>query len=216
VSNLTAWIVGIAAIILIGVIWGYFEGRRAKKLREACEAAGYRFTEDDLGDEELEQLPLFRTGRGNDVRSVWQGQADGVDVRLFDFEYTSGRGDSSKMITQTVVAMAVEGGPIPRFYARPRTVMDKIGTSFGGIDVMVPDAGKLEKRYRIRGDDEHAILDVFTTAAGQWLGGRKGWATEGQGRWVIVFRPGKKVKPKDAVGLIDEAMGFYRLLSLPG
>ncbi len=215
-SNLTAWVAGIGAIILIGVIWGYFEGLRAKKLRAACESAGYRFTEEELGDAEIERLALFRTGRGNDVRNVWQGEVEGVPFRLFDFEYTSGKGDGAKMITQTVVAMAVDGGPLPRFYARPRTLMDKLGTALGGVDVIVPDAEKMMKRYRIRGDDEHAILDVFTTNAGRWLGERRGWAAEGDGGWMLVYRPGKKVKPKDAAGLIDEAMGFYRLLSTAG
>ncbi|MCP4775559.1 MAG: hypothetical protein GY880_15100, partial [Planctomycetaceae bacterium] len=113
----------------------------AKKRKEALMALatemGLQFSavqdEDLLG--KMKMFSLFNRGRARKMRNVMTTETDVARLSIFDYQYTTGGGESSHTYRQTVVALESEALVMPVFSLRPEGFFHKLGAAIGMQDI---------------------------------------------------------------------------------
>jgi hypothetical protein len=209
---IAAVVVFVVALILIT---RRVERNRTEALRQASVAIGFGF--EDTGDVEqiraLGELPLYDRGHGRHVKSVMSGRTAGGDVRIFDYQYTTGGGKESHTWRQTVALYSGGGHGLPDFVLSPENVFHKLGQLLGYQDIDFESSPVFSSRYLLRGADEAAIRSAFTADTLGFLEQQQGWTVEVQGGNVGIYRAGKRVKPEEIGAFLEETAAVLRALT---
>jgi hypothetical protein len=210
----------LAVLAIVGVGAAIVAVRRARTRRTdatalASQTMGFTFEEE--GDFELMKsfadLPLFRNGHSRKVRNVMTGRTSGRDVKLFDYQYTTGGGEHSHTAVQTVALFPGGSGGMPDFLLAPENVFHKIGQIFGYQDIDFETSPEFSSHYLLRGRDEEAIRSAFTADALAFLRERPGWNVEAQSGTVAVYRAGRRCRPEDLRTFLTDAESLLRALT---
>src|SRR5262249_59859928 len=86
---------------------------------------------DGLTLEQLAHFQLFSQGTSRKIRNLMQGKAEQLEVKVFDYEYALGSGESLETPAQSVVCFCAPDLSLPSFSLRPRTLLQKIAAFFG-------------------------------------------------------------------------------------
>ncbi len=105
---------------------------------------------------------LGNRGRSQQIAHVMEGDFRGHKICLFDFKYVTGSGKRRSTHRQTVLITPAPAG-LPSFQLRPENVFHKIGKAFGYQDIDFSSHPTFSKRYLLRGNDEKAIRQAFTS-----------------------------------------------------
>ena len=98
-------VVAVLALIAGIVMLSYrIERKRTEALAAACQGMGLTFEpEGDLASLQAQgDLPLYNHGHSKKLKNVMRGQVRDRDVRIFDYQYTTGGGKNSHTWMQTV------------------------------------------------------------------------------------------------------------------
>ncbi len=185
-------------IVTIGILAQRAGRRRTEELQSAAFSLGYDFLETDptVLSGELTDLPFFARGRRGRVRNVWRRRGGEGESLLFDYRFTQGGGQHQSNVHQTVFARQGQA-ELPRFQLRPEHTFHRIGAGFGMQDIDFEDAPHFSKLYLVQGDDEEAVRTQLGVQARNWLELNPGWTAEGQGRWLVLTRAAKRVRPSE-------------------
>ncbi len=207
--NLLPVIVPLALVPIIIVV--YVIGRRAQQkrnedLRAAAGAMGFAFEDHAVLDDIRARgdLPLYGHGHTRRVSNVLTGRVGDQEVKLFDYQYTTGSGKQSNTRRQTVALFPGGGQRLPDFVLAPENVFHKIGQAFGYQDIDFDSHPVFSSRYLLRGANDYAIRAAFSPAALSFFEQQQGWHVEVKGGTVGIYRGGKRCNPNNLAAFLDE------------
>jgi hypothetical protein len=191
-----------------------WEKKRTAAMKEFAEEMGFDFV--GLPDSgmlgEVGGLFLFEQGHSKRFGNLMRGEANGLELRLFDYWYTTGSGKHKSTHVQTVLCFLLPEGRLPAFSMRPQNFFHKIGTWFGYQDINFESHPKFSDYYLLRGNAEDAVRQLFTPAALDHFETVKGACVEGGGDVLVYYRAAKRLDPKNLRSLMEE--GFQALAAL--
>jgi len=211
-------VVAVLALIAGIVALSYrVERKRTEALAAACQGMGLVF--EPAGDLDALRaqgdLPLYNHGHSKKVKNVMSGQIRDRDVRIFDYQYTTGGGKHSHTWMQTVVLFPRAGERLPELLLAPESLFHKIGQVFGYQDIDFDTSPDFSSHYLLRGPDEMAIRSTMSADALAFFGQHQGWHVEAKDRTVGIYRAGKRCQPEDAPTYVAEVQDVLRVL-VPG
>jgi hypothetical protein len=189
--------------------------RRTEQLKEMAGRMNFTFTPEAESNllQELSQFHLFKQGRSKKIRNVLTGQAGDMEVRLFDYQFTTGSGQHSSTHHQTVMLFESQKLQFADFELRPEHLFHKIGGAFGYQDIDFDDSPEFSKQYLLRGPDERAVRDVFQRPIRKHLEGQRRVSAEGAGGRLVFYRMGKRVKPEELREFIKDGVQLLTLMA---
>jgi len=189
--------------------------RRTEALRAACDSMGFAFEEKgDVAEvRSRADLPLFDRGHTRRVTNVMTGRVGDQEVKLFDYQYTTGGGKESHTSRQTVVLFPGGGPRLPDFVLAPENVLHKIGQAFGHQDIDFDSNPVFSSRYLLRGRDDYAIRSAFSPDTLSFFEEHQGWHVEVQGGTVGIYRAGKRCAPENVTMFLEESRAVLHALT---
>ncbi len=211
-------LVGFAVVALVAAIWALVrraDRARTEALQQASIAAGLTF--EATGDVDqmraLGDLPLLRQGHSKRIRNGMSGRQGASEVKLFDYQYTTGGGEHSHPWRQTVALYPGGGRSLPEFVLAPEHLFHKIGQLLGYQDIDFESNPGFSSRYLLRGRDETAIRAAFRPETLAFLEQEQGWTVEVHAGTVAIYRAGKRVKPEELGTFLQESYSVLRALT---
>lgn len=199
----------LVALVVTGIIF-ILAYRRAQQRQSAlagiASTLGFSFRSFDAEwTKPLGEFPIFKRKGSPQVKNLMRGVKEGKEVLLF--EYTFSEGDAVR--NQTAVCWRLRADSFPRFELGPEGFFQSI---FEGGDIDFASHPEFSNRYLLKGPDEQAIrglfqprvLDAFTSR-------REFWVAQGDGEWLVVYRPRITVRPTadEVRKLLDEAFSLF-------
>lgn len=204
------WLYFLPGLLLVAAIIGlfvYLDRRRSKKIEAVAQSLSLTFRRKPTDSDKA--LPvgsyLANEGHGRLVSNVLEAaRSDELNFTLFDYQYTVGYGKSSSTYYQTVTRMQSGVFHLPAFILFPETFFAKMGKMFGRSDINFPESPEFSRKFVLRGDDETAIRALFTPALRQALEAHERLTVEGAGELLFIFRAGRRAKPEELPGRIEQ------------
>ncbi len=203
---------GIIILIVAAVILAWWhEKKRRKRMREIAGSLGFIYQEkgDPLLFSLVDQFYLFSQGRSRRIYNVLKGRTGDSDVTIMDYQYTTGGGKNSSTFRQTVILFDSELLELPAFALRPENVFHKIGSAFGYQDIDFESHPEFSKKYLLRGINEEAVRNTFDYDLLSYCERQKNLFLEGEGRKLIYYRSGKRIKPEEIKSFLHEGMTVF-------
>jgi hypothetical protein len=208
------WVViGGFAVVLLAVWLGIssmMARRRSRAVAAVAAEMGFSFEEKSKGPERGEDLKtwLFQRGTGKTFRNVMAGSTGGLKAGLFDYSYVVSDGNNAKTVAQTVAAFARPGLAMAEFEIEPMGIVQKIGEALTHKNIRFDTHPDLAHEYQIRSPEVEQTRELFTGDLLTYLEGldtQKKWRLEGLGETLILYRSGKRVRPEELKGFLEEA-----------
>lgn len=212
---------GVLAIAGVCAYVAYLgEKKRTEAMRQVAEELQFDFVPKDdgtlLGDLARGNFHLFSQGSGKRWYNVLRGQANDLEVTVFDYNYSTGGGKSRHTWRQTVVGFRLPGPGLPAFALRPENLLHRIGRLFGYRDITFEDHPAFSSRYLLRGPDEESIRRLFADRALSYYEGTEGLSTEGGGDRLLFYRHNQRVDPAALRSFLEEGFKVLALFHPPG
>ncbi len=190
------------------------EKKRLEDLQRAADELGFEFL--PQGDASLLQslgnFQLFSQGRSRNLSHLLRGRANDLEVTIFDYRYTVGSGKNSHTLNHTVICFRFTGDPLPQFSLRPENFADKIGGWFGFKDIDFETHPAFSRQYLLRGADEPAIRQLFTSQVLEFYQQKPGLSTEAAGNQLVFYRHAARIKPQEVRSFMAEGFGVLTLV----
>lgn len=196
----------------------FWQRARARQRTEALERLasemGFAFEpEADLDQlRALGDLPLYGHGRARHARNALTGRVDHDEIKVFDYQYTTGGGRDQQTWRQTVVLFPGSAHALPDFVLAPENVLHRIGQLFGYQDIDFDSSPAFSRLYLLRGPDETAIRSAFDVSALAFFAERPGWSVEARSGSVCVYRAHRLCAADQLRALVDDARAVLRAL----
>lgn len=198
---------GIAATVLFVIARHLVERRRRGALEAAVQQMGLQFLPEDgwIAREPFTSLPCFARGHSPTFLNV----AFGDRLWVFDFRYTEGRGRDSSEYTQTVAAVQLASGDdLADFSLQPERIYDRVAPRLSDQDLDFDSDTAFSNAFRLRGSDEKATRALFEPELRRPLLDASDLCLEGEGRWIVIWRQDRRVKPGELPAFIARARGI--------
>jgi len=189
------------------------EKARSAQLEVVSDELGLQFQSE--GNPEIQDLHnhfrLFDQGHARKNRNVMSGQTENVGITIFEYRYTTGGGKNQETHQQTLISFHSPTLSLPKFELRPENLFHKIGQMFGYKDIDFDTHPLFSKRYLLRGQDEDAVRELFTSEVLEFFESQKKVSVEAAGDRLIYFRAGKRIKPNQTRQFMEEGFRIYSL-----
>ena len=209
--------VGISVISLVYSAWA--RRKRREALQQIAIEMGYSFT---LEDKEFNAqittaspLEILSKGRNRKAYNLLRGQKRDAQVLLFDYQYTTGNGKNNEIHRQTLGILSLEQAELVPFTLRGRGFFDKVAAKFGQEEVQIDAAPEFSKKYLVKGSNEEAVRKVFTPRVVEFFTQQKNLACEVVENQVLIYNPGRTVKPEEVRSFLDRAVQLLELMQQP-
>ena len=206
-------ILGVLLVIALAV---YYNWRTAKKRREAMQELandlGFTFhlKDDTVLQSWFEGFHLFSQGRSRKLFNILRGKTQELDLAIFDYRYTTGRGKNQQTHSLTVLCFNSANLQLPAFVMRPESFWHRIGMALlGGQDIDFDTHPDFSKMFLLRGKDEVAIRETFNVDVLEHFEQFPGISVEGEENLLIYYRNGTKVAADKIRPFMEE--GFETL-----
>ena len=204
----------VAAVVVLAsiLLWAWLhEKQRRAALEAAATELGLTYAPDDGGFDlnRLDACRLLTLGRRGRARHMMRGRIDDVGVAIFDYQYATGSGRSTRTSRQTVAAFDIGMADLPRFELRPENLLHKLGQTMGMRDIDFEDFPVFSSKYLLRGDDEARIRQRVRIEVSEHLDAHGGWSIEGGEGWIIFYRANQRVPAADLGAFFDDAWDVY-------
>jgi hypothetical protein len=158
----------------------------------------------------LGSFHLGSQGHSKSVTNLLRGRSNNLEVAIFDYRFVTGSGKHKHTWNQTVISFRFDGPALPTFSLRPENFGHKIGKWFGYQDINFESHPDFSRKYLVRGSQEQAIRELFTTKVLDYYQDKSGLSTEGSGNTLLFYRHAKRVQPPAIRSFMEE--GFEVLL----
>lgn len=210
-SILFGCVVGGLAIVGV-IVWivHQHEKKRTEAMRAIAADIGLNFsaTKHEALLAKLQSFTLFNKGRSRKMKNVMTAETDLAQLTIFDYQYTTGGGDSSRTHHQTVIAMESESLCIPEFTLRPEGFFDKVGATLGFQDIDFADHPEFSRLFVLKGKNEEAIRHFFDAEMLEMFTHRQGM-TINCGPGVFIYLRGGRKKPEEIQGFMAEGYDVF-------
>jgi hypothetical protein len=217
------WIVPVLVILcVVGliVLLMVFEARRQRLRTEAfakvASEMGFEFfpTGQDGFWGDLSNFHLFQQGHSKQFRNLMRGTASGLEVGIFDYQFTTGHGKHSVRWRQTAIGFRSPDLDLPDFGMRPESFWHRLGQWFGYSDINFDSHAQFSKQYVLRGSSELHVRELFREPLLDYFTDHAGMNVEGHGDRLLVYWQARQMGP-DQVRELMEA-GFETLAQFRG
>ncbi len=205
----------ITAVILVVGFLGFIFWRMEKKRTEqfALISAKLKLNFFPKGSsslfERLKTFHLFSKGRSRKIKNLMEGEANKVELAIFDYQYTTGGGEHSHTYRQSILFFRSPKLYLPGFSLRPENVFHKIGGAFGYKDIDFETHPIFSKSYLLRGDNEAAIRGLFNNKLLNFIQSQQKISIEGSGDQLIFYRNKNRVKPEEVESFMEEGFQVF-------
>jgi len=205
----------ITAVILVVGFLGFIFWRMEKKRTEqfALISAKLKLNFFPKGSsslfERLKTFHLFSKGRSRKIKNLMEGEANKVELAIFDYQYTTGGGEHSHTYRQSILFFRSPKLYLPDFSLRPENVFHKIGGAFGYKDIDFETHPIFSKSYLLRGDNEAAIRGLFNNKLLNFIQSQQKISIEGSGDQLIFYRNKNRVKPEEVESFMEEGFQVF-------
>jgi hypothetical protein len=208
---------GTAAIVILGSLLAFGGGlllrqqsgqQRTAELRAVAKRRGWGFRDEVPFDTipDLERFELFRPGRRKELSNLMTSPADGPRFVVFDYAYTTGGGNSQRRHRQTVVYTTHDELSLPSFSLRPEHFFHRVAGAFGYQDIDLDGHPEFSRLFLLRGENEAAVRAGFNDRVAEFLERRPGTCAAGIGRELLYWRAGRRARPEEVDGLVEEGL----------
>jgi hypothetical protein len=183
------------------------QDRRARQLQEAAEEMGFTFHRDDPAL----ALELFGPVPGLRLLNVIRGNAQGLEVVVFDLHRAVPAAETMVHLRLSMLAFLDDEAQWPAFALRPRRYKRFLsrlageGRSLFEEDKAFAHANVLEAR------DEEAVRPLFTESVRKYFADRPGQWVEAKDRLLIRTR-GRLVAPRELRAFLEDGFQVLNLL----
>lgn len=203
----------IGIVVCAAVLSYYFDRKRTAAMRAVATSMGFNFVASDFDFiRTVKAFPLFTHGRRTKGKNIIRGNANGVDVTILDYQYTTGSGKNSHTWKQTIMMFKSGALRLPCFALRPESLFAKIGQVFGYQDIDFASNPSFSRQYLLRGEPEEEIRRVFNGNVLSFLEKRSGLSVEGDEDGLLFYRVARLVAPDRIKPLLEEGFGLFSLL----
>jgi carbonic anhydrase len=209
---------GVIAIIAVALYVNYLvEKKRTEGMQRVAEELGFEFSPKGDGPllTELSLFNLFTQGHSRRLYNLMRGEANNLEVDIFDYTYVTGSGKSSHTWNQTIVCFGMGETSLPSFSLRPETFWDKIGSWFGYQNINFDTHAGFSDKYLLRGRDEEAVRGLFPDEVLGSFERQPGLSVEGYGHRLVFYRQSKRVDPDNLRAFLEEGFKVLALFTPP-
>jgi hypothetical protein len=200
-------------IVIGGVIAGFIwwdrrKRKRSAEFRAAAERLGLEFAPKVQATflSSWQSFQIFSQGHGKELTNVIHGSRDGVDVALFDFEFTVGGLGHGYTYCQTVCTIRDQGLSLPSFEMQPMDLWIRLKTILGLRHVVIETCPELSGEYLLRGSPEDQVRALFRLPVAEHFRGIKRASVEGCGNQLVYYRVDRRISPGEVEALLKEAL----------
>ena len=196
--------------------------RRAKYLAHSSEQYGFRFVGDIDANPKDKFVPLrlFCIRVPGKMKNVLK--RNNPKICIFDYEYSIPR---DQFVGQTVVVLEIRKTKLPptvietkkkeRFtVAVMRLLTQKLANwqlSYKKVDFS--SHPEFAKSYRVFCENNpESLKEVLTASLMNFLVQNPGWNIEAMDQWLLIYRPGEYLKPKEFEKFINLVVDIYKLI----
>ena len=159
--------------------------------------------------ERLKPFYLFSKGRSRKIKNLMEGEANKVELAIFDYQYTTHGGQHPQTHRQSLLFIRSPKLNLPDFSLRPENVFHKIGSAFGDKDIDFETHPIFSKSYLLRGDNEAAIRGLFNNELLNFIQSQQKISIEGSGDQLIFYRNKNRVKPEEVESFMEEGFQVF-------
>ena len=138
-----------------------------------------------------------------------EGEANKVELAIFDYQYTTHGGQHPQTHRQSLLFIRSPKLNLPDFSLRPENVFHKIGGSFGYKDINFETHPIFSKSYLLRGENEAAIRGLFNNELLNFIQSQQKICIEGSGDQIIFYRHKSRVKPEEVESFMKEGFQVF-------
>lgn len=218
VLPLTILTVTVVAGVVTGVVSRRRERRRTAGLADAADGLGFEFhpNGDPVLTDRLARFHLFSQGHSARLWNVLRGRTRDLDVAVFDYRYTVGRGKHRRTYSTTVAYFRADDLNLPAFVLRPEGFWSRLGVSlFGRQDINFDTHPAFSKAFLLRGPDEAAVRGVFGEPVLAYFEGQAGVSVEAAGGTLLFYRHAGRVDPADVRAFLTDGFAVLGLFREP-
>jgi hypothetical protein len=185
--------------------------KRTKSLMAVASQIGFVFSGDkrSLGSRAPQlHTPLFERGHEKIFRNIINSKQQELEGSFFDYSYFQG-----KNITEQTVATFTQDYWLPSFEITPKNIVSKLRDTILHEDILFESPPGFSKRFRLRSPEEEKIRALLTFELLSYLENldpKRNWHVEGQGLTLVIYWPGKTIKPNEYVAFVAATTIFAR------
>ena len=193
------FVLGVLVVIAF-VVWMVRLTNRKNKERTESLDKGMRYLglsfhadSDESAGKLLAPHPLGKCGSPKGATKIGRGNYRDQEVVIFDYTYVIHTGKSSHAIIQTVVVLKNEQN-FPDLDMGSESFFDRFKEYFGAQDIDFSSHPNFSNKYRLRGDDEDAICNLFRPRVREYFEQNDKIQLDIKGDQILIYQPGKCCK----------------------
>lgn len=202
------WLYAVMGLGIAAFVWWLVQGdkKRTEKMMVLVASLGWTFRKEAAAADQtlIADSHLATQGRNRKIFNVIELPAAERSY-LFDFQYWLG--PNSQNSTTAVMTIARFQSDklltVPPFVLRPENLGDKVMAAVGWHDINFPEHPVFSKKYLLRGQDEEAVRQFFTSDIITFFEQDPGWFVEVSGDRLFAYREGHIPKPEEISGFLE-------------
>lgn len=164
----------------------------------------------------MKDFKLFKKGYGKRISNILsiKREIEDNDIRVFDYKYIIGAGNSTRKIMQTVFYIHSKELNLPEFIIKPEYFYHRIGEYFGMQDINFDIFPDFSKHYLVQGPEEDLIRNALNHELLAYLSNEKKWSVEGLNYLLIFYRNGKRIPIEEMEAFYKKGMELFEILKI--
>jgi len=212
VDAVTLVLLTVGSVVVLALLAAQIHERRAKLLRAAAADMGFTFTPSDTAlAAAFNDLALFRSSQAVHAVNVLRGEANGLEVLIFDFHYNTQVGNHVQQRRMSILAFQDQQANWPSFSLRPRRFYHRLNT--GEITFEIDEG--FRKMYLLQSSETDAVREMFNEDVRHFFMQNTGAAVEAAGQ-RLVYCNGRLVSPEGLRSFMEEGFRVLNVLQSGG
>jgi len=212
VDAVTLVLLTVGSVVVLALLAAQIHERRAKLLRAAADDMGFTFTPSDPAlAASFNDLMLFSGSQTILAVNVLRGEANGLEVLIFDLHYNTRIGNNVQQRRMTLLVFQDRQADWPSFSLRPRRFFHRLNT--GEVTFEIDEGFK--KIYLLQASDTDAVRELFNEDVRHFFMQNTGVAVEGGGQ-RLVYCNGRLVSPEGLRPFMEEGFRVLNVLQTGG
>jgi hypothetical protein len=205
-----------ASVILIVWMDSHTSRKRAGTFMKVADEMGFDYNPNGIGGRlgDISSFDLCAHGETRWFRNVMHGQAKGVEVCVFDYQYTTGSARHPRCWHQTAVAFRVPDLNLPDFGLRAAAWKDRFGPATDRCEIVLESQEGFSERYQLFGEDAGRVRQLFTREMLDYFAAHPAVHVEAHGDRLLVAWQARRTSPEALRELVEA--GFEVLARLRG
>lgn len=201
----------VVLVIIAAIASSYMAAQRRKALAEFANTMGWLYSADDPFGIPYIYSFLDCLNKGYDQRAfnVMHGRLGDMDLRAFDYRYTTGSG-KNRTVHRLSAVIAEAKYALKPIIIRPEHFGDRLAGMLGFEDIDF-EWEEFNRAFYVKAEDKQFAYDVINQKMMEYLMDNRGWTVQIQGTDMIVYN-GTVFGPEEFASAANFARVFLALL----